>query len=151
MNGDYLAARTQQMVLTGAFGSYKETQTLTFSATSADQTVFTVTGDIIAQVICVVGTSCFSGGGCEVSLGTAEDVDAMIPVTEVGLLAQREIWHDGSPDSEVEALDVMRSYIISDSNDIVLDVEAGQEIDSGELIFYAFWTPLSSDGNVVPA
>jgi len=149
--GDITLNRTQQMILTGAFGSYRAEQELTFSATSTDQTVFTVTGDIIAQVTCVVGASCFSAGGCEVSLGIADDPDAMIAATEVGLLAQREIWHDATPDSEIEALDTMRSYIITDGNDIMLDVEAGQQIDSGSLIFYAFWTPLSSGGNLVSA
>ncbi|MBA7689876.1 hypothetical protein ES703_98395 [subsurface metagenome] len=83
------------------------------------------------------------------SVGIATAVDAIIPVTDITLLAAQEIWHDATPDSEIEALETMREHIISDGNDITLNSDAAD--NSGAITFYCFWTALSSGATVVAA
>ncbi len=130
-----------------AFGWRLATDAETFSNTTGTQTLFTVTGDVIVKVIAVCTTNCASAGACNVEVGIAGSTGTIIATTDVTLLADREIWHDATPDSEIEALSVMSETIISDSNNIILTLSA--QIDSGAISFYCMWTPLSYDGNVI--
>ena len=125
------------------------TKAITFTALAAAADLFTVTGDVIVRIIAVVKTNCASAGGCNAEIGIAADTDAIIPTTDVTLLAAQEIWHDATPDSEIEALVTFREYIITDGNDIIITPSA--QIDSGALLFYCFWTALSSGATVVAA
>lgn len=133
----------------GGLGSGKVTKALTFANNNGQVNLFTVTGDVIVRIIAVVKTNCATGTACNVSVGTAALVDAIIPVTDITTLAAQEIWHDATPDSEIEALGTMREYIVSDGNDITLNSSAGD--NSGAITFYCFWTALSSGATVVAA
>lgn len=134
---------------TGGFGGAQADKTYTFSNTAAGSyALFTVTGDVVVRVIPVCTTDLTSAAAASVSLGTTTDDEAMIADTLATAIIAREIWHDTIPDSEIEALSVSRDYIITDGNDIRIDLTA--QIDTGAIIFYCIWTPLSSDGDVVP-
>ena len=138
----------QRLLNTGGLGVGLVTKELTFADQTGQVNLFTVTGDVIVRLVAVVKTNCASGG-CNVSVGTADIVDAMIPVTDITLLVAQEIWHDATPDKEIEALSTLREYIISDGNDITLNSSAAD--NSGAVTFYCFWTPLSSGATVVAA
>jgi len=133
----------------GGLGAGLVTKALTFANQTGQVSLFTVTGDVIMRLVAVVKTGCATGTACNVSVGIAADVDAIIPVTDITLLAAQEIWHDATPDSEIEALITLREYIISDGNDITLNSSAAD--NSGAITFYCFWTALSSGATVVAA
>ena len=132
-----------------AFGKELVTKTMTFSNTTGAQTLFTVTGHVIVRVVSVCTTACASAGACNVEIGTAASTAAITAQTDVTLLAAEEIWHDATPDAEIEAMSVLSDHIITDGNDIILTLSA--QVDSGVVAFYCIWTPLSSDANVVAA
>ena len=125
-------------------------QDITFSNEGAgDVTVFTVTGDVIVKIIPVVITDLTSAAGANISLGVEGIDDAFIVNSLSTNLDARGIWVDQTPDNEVEPMDRMRNYIITDGNNIILNLDA--QIDTGVIRFYCFWTPLSSNGKVVNA
>ncbi len=122
---------------------------ITFTDLAVAADLFTVTGDAIVRIIAVVKTNCASAGACNAEVGIAGDTDAILPTTDVTLLAAQEIWHDATPGSEIEALVTFREYIITNDNDIIITPSA--QIDSGAVTFYCFWTALSSGATVVAA
>ena len=133
----------------GTFGDGSVTKAITFTNLVAAADLFTVTGDVIVRIIAVVKTNCASAGACNAEVGIAADTDAILPATDVTLLAAQEIWHNATPDSEIEALVTFREYIITDGNDIIITPSA--QIDSGAISFYCFFTSLSSGATVVAA
>jgi len=134
---------------TGGFGGRKVQKDITFSNLNTTATLFNVSGDVIVRVIGVCTTNLESSGGSNAEVGILADPDAILPTTDVTLLEVREIWHDATPDSEIEALSVMREYIITDGNNIIITPSA--QIDSGAISFYCFWTPLGSTSDVSSA
>ena len=130
-------------------GQNRVIKTLTFSNDTGQVNLFTVTGDVIVQIVPVCTTNVASAAAGNITLGVVGDLDAMIATTLATNLDAREIWIDASPDSEVEALSTIRAYIISDGNDIQLDLDA--QVDSGVIEFYCFWTALSDGASVVAA
>lgn len=131
------------------FGGRLVTRTLTWFDNAGQIPIFTVTGDVIVRIVAVVNSNCGSTGGCNASVGIAGDVDAIIPVTDITLLVAKEIWHDATPDSEIEALNTIKEYIITDGNDITVNSSAAD--NSGAIHFSCFWTALSSGASVVSA
>ena len=110
--------------------------------------LFTVTGDVIVRLVAVCSEAVTSAAAANVQVGIGGGAE-IIAVTVATLLGVREIWHDGTPDSEIELLTTSPEFIISDGNDIQLTLSA--QVDDGTLVFYLFWTPLSADGLVVVA
>jgi len=132
--------------LTEALGMHRLEKTVEFSGGSDPITLFTVTGDVIVRIIPICKDDIQSTEAPNISLGVEGDADAMISDTVAEDLATDEIWIDVSPDSKVEAADAIRAYIISGGNDVILTPD--DKIDSGEIVFYCFWSPLSTDGEV---
>jgi len=112
-------------------------------------TLFTVTGEVIVRVFAVcmvaVGTTAYD----VLSVGIGGSTAAIIPETAGNLLVAREIWHDATPDAEIEEASVAKEYIISNGNDILLT--APGICYPGQINFVCFWKPLSTDGAVVAA
>ena len=134
----------------GCLGKTIARKTVTFSNTTGTVNLFTVTGDVLVKIVAVCTTNVASAAAANVEVGIAGSTGSIIPTTLSTDLADREIWHDNSPDSEIEAFsDASREYIISDGNDVVLTLSA--QVDSGALNFYCIYTPLSTDGAVVSA
>ena len=120
---------------------------LTFSNDSGTLTLFTVIGDVIVWMIPVIVTDVTSAALANIRLGVVGNTDAMIVDSQAVDLDARGIWVDQTPDNEIEPLDRIRSYIITDGNNIVLTLDA--QVDAGAIRFYLYWVPLSNDGNVV--
>lgn len=119
---------------------------------SGDPTdLFTVTGDVIVKVIavCTVNLAFDANATIEVGIGGGLEIITTTDLT-VQALSAREIWHDATPDAEIEAWSVQKDFIITDGNDIQLDC-AVADVNTGAITFYCFWFPLSSDGLVVAA
>ena len=136
------------------------TKTLTFAGGSANAigdhdgsgdpaTLFTVTGQVAVSVIAVCTTDLTfdANATIEVGIGGGSQIIATSDQTVSALIA-REIWHDTTPDAEIELLSVAGEFIITDGNDITLDC-AVANVTGGVIEFYCLWYPLSSDGNVV--
>ncbi len=133
----------------GGIGSGIVRKTVTFANTGVDVDLFTVTGDVIVRLVAVCGTNVASAGGA--NIGVDANGVALIADTDCTLLLAGEIWHDATPDAEVEAIAVLKEFIIADGNDIVLDIENAKQVDSGVINFYCIWTALSSNGAVAAA
>ena len=120
---------------------------LTFSNDSGTLALFTVTGDVIVWIIPVITTDLTSAALADVRLGVVGNTDAMIVDSQAVDLDARGIWVDQTPDNEIEPIDRVRSFIITDGNNIILTLDG--QVDAGAIRFYLFWAPLSNDGNVV--
>lgn len=144
-----VTALTAAFMLAGGLGYQVVRKTVTFNNTVGTVSLFTVTGDVIVRVIGVVKTGCASALGCNASVGIAGATANIIALTDITLMAAEEIWHDVTPDSEIENLTVLQERIISDGNDIILTLSA--QADSGAIAFYCLYTPLSANGLVVAA
>lgn len=134
-------------IAAGGLGSQLTRATVTFANTAGAVTAFTVTGDVIVRVLAVCKTPCASALGCNAELGVASDTDAILPTTDITLLAASEIWHDAAPDSDIETLaTAAKEFTIVGGADIILTLSA--QADSGAIAFYCLWTALSTDGAV---
>ena len=133
----------------GGIGGAIARKTVTFLNTDADVDLFTVTGTVFIKLVAVCTTNVASAAGCTIGIDAGTVV--IIPDTDCTLLAAGEIWHDATPDASVELLSIMKEFIISNGVDIAIDVETAKQVDSGVVEFYCIYSPLSSDGAVVPA
>ncbi len=107
--------------------------------------LFTVTGSVIVRVVGICKTGLV--GGQNIEVGIAGQTDAIIATTLDTDLDADDIWHDASPDSEIEVLSTIREYIITDGNDILITSDGA--VTSGDLIFLCFWQPLEGGSTVV--
>jgi len=126
-----------------------EVKTLTFSNDTGTVSLFTVTGAVRVRVVGHCTTNVASAAAANIEMGVSGDTDAMIASTLATDIDANEWWHDASPDSNIEATDVFRDYIICNGDDVILTLDA--QVDSGVIAFYAYWMPLSSDGAVAAA
>ncbi len=116
---------------------------------SSAQDIFTVTGDVIIKIIAICKTDVASAAAGNIEVGTSADTDLCVATTVGTAVDANEIWHDATPDAAQELLSTSKDVIISNGADIILTPSA--LIDGGNITFYAYWTPLSTDGNVVAA
>lgn len=131
----------------GRLGAAKLQKDLTFSNDTGTVNLFTVTGDVIVNIIPVITTDVVPNTTANIRLGIIGNTDAMIVDSDADDLDARGIWVDQTPDFEIESTERMRGYIITGGNDIILTLSA--QINSGAIRFYNYWTPLSDDGLVV--
>lgn len=133
-------------------GAHLVRRTLTFEGQTAGAiNLFMCQGTNVVRIVCVCTASLSVTGAPTVEVGVSGASAAIIAQTTASLLAEGEIWHDNSPDATIEALSTMRDFISADSNSIALTIGGITSIDEGELQFTCYWTPVSADGNVVPA
>jgi len=144
-----VTALTAAFMLAGGLGYQMVRKAVVFNNTVGVVDLFTVTGDVIVRIVGVVKTGCASALGCNASVGIAGAAVNIIALTDITLMAAEEIWHDNTPDSEIENLSVLQERIISDGNDVILTLSA--QADSGAITFYCLYTPLSANGLVVAA
>lgn len=133
----------------GWLGSAKLQKNVTFVNTSGTVDLFTITGDAIVQIIPIITTTLVPDTTANVKLGVVGNTDAMIVDSVSTDLVARGIWVDQTPDNEIESTERMRSYIITDGNDVVLTLSA--QVNSGAITFYCYWTPLSTGTSVLVA
>jgi hypothetical protein len=118
----------------------------------AAYTIFTITGDVLMQTFGICDVALTSGGAATIELGVAGNTAILIAQTTATALIANEIWHDATPTTTVEQLDVMgsREFVIANGQDAILTI-GGADLTAGDIDFYALWTPLSADGLVVAA
>lgn len=123
-----------------------------FDGTGNPVTLFTVTGDVVCKFLAVCSVNLAFAANATIEVGTAASTAAIIAQTNLTTqaLAAREIWHDATPDAEIEASSVMKEVVISDGNDVILTVGTAN-VNTGSIVFYCMWYPLSTDGDVVAA
>lgn len=117
--------------------------------------LFTVTG----VVKCIVVGKCTTNlaGGATLEVGITGATAIFMPQTTDTDIDAGDIWlNNATPvtyyivgESEAAA-DNLPIYMLN-GNDIILTVTGGTNTTSGVVEFYCYWTPISSDGNVVAA
>lgn len=136
--------------------AYRVLKTAAFTAGAGTGDVgtfalFTVTGDVIVRIVGHVTETVVEGvGGGTIEVGITGATATIIAQAVATTLDVGEIWHDATPDIDIEALSVLADFILVGGPDIFATI-AGQNITDGTVVFYCFWTPLSSDGLVVAA
>jgi tetrahydromethanopterin S-methyltransferase subunit B len=140
---------TDGLSAAGALGTNVVRKTVTFSNTAADVNLFTVTGAVIAKIVAICDTNVESAAGC--NIGVDAGSTAIIADTDCTAIEAGDIWHDASPDSVVEAITVLKEYIIANGTTILLDVEGAKQVDSGVITFVCYYTAVSSNGAVAAA
>ena len=141
---------------TTGLATYRTSKTAEFTVGAGTGSVgtfalFTVTGQVIVRVVAVCTDTLVEGvGGGTIEIGITADTATIIAQTVSTAVAVNEIWHDATPDADIELLSVMGDFIIVNGMDIFATI-AGQNITDGTVVFYCFWTPLSADGAVVAA
>ena len=138
------------------------TKTLTFAGgtpnavgdhdgTGDPANLFTVTGDVIVKLIavCTADLTFDANATIEVGIAGGSEIIATTDLT-VSALTARELWNDTTPTLEIELLSTSKDYIITDGNDIQLDCGVAN-VTGGTIVFYCYWTPLSTDGDIVAA
>ena len=116
-------------------------------------TLFTVTGLVKCIVIGKCTTSC-AGAGSTDEIGITGATNIFMPVTTMTSLDAGHIWlNNATPatyfivgESEAAA-DNLPIYTLN-GNDIIMTTKTANT-DSGVVELYCYWTPISSDGNVV--
>lgn len=140
----------------GGFGRQLVTKTAEFSdgagtGQAGTFALFTVTGDVIARVVAVCTDTLVEGvGGGTIEVGVTGSTAVIIAQTTATDIDVTDIWHAAVPATDIAALTVMSDHIIAAGLDIFATIGA-QTITDGTIAFYCFWTPLSSDGNIVAA
>ena len=109
-------------------------------------TLFTVTGLVAVRVFGVVSGVDLTGLG-KLEVGIAANTAALLAQTTGTDLDVGEIWIDNAP-ATVEGLPGF-SILKSDMN--IIQTIGTDTITAGTITYYAFWVPLSDDGNVVAA
>lgn len=115
---------------------------------------FTVTGDVMVRVVGVVGAVGITStsGTTTLALGTTESTGGIIAASTVNgtQFDATDVWVDSSPANDVEVMASAAWNIIGGGADIVL-TRSADDLTAGSLTLYCWWTPLSSNGDVVAA
>lgn len=133
------------------YGRYvARTAAITFDAGTtgsiAQHTLFTVTGQVQAVVVAYCSDDVTGGGGATISVGTANVVDGLQPVTGFDALDTGMIWAGNNTPSECEAETGNRGAFVA--ADITCDI-LNATFTGGVVQWFCFWTPLSADATVV--
>jgi len=118
-----------------------------YDGTGNPQTLFTVTGVVAARVFGLC-TTLLAGASATLEVGTAKSTAGLIAQTTATDIDADEIWHDATPDSDVELLTVSAQKIVA--NDIIATA-ATANITAGVIQYFCVWYPISADGKVVAA
>jgi hypothetical protein len=115
--------------------------------------IFTVTGDVMVRVIGVCETSVTDAAGASrLQVGVTGATTALLAQITGPDLVAGEIWHDATPTTEIEKIDISGSHtaVITGGQDIVMEI-SGAAVTAGLINFYCYFMPLSADGDVVAA
>lgn len=113
-------------------------------------TLFNVTGEVVARIIAVCTVNLASAGGGTLQVGTVVDPDAFIAATTATDIDAGELWHDATPDNNVEALTVAPEKIIVGGADIV-ESTGTADITAGNIKYICLWRPLTPGSAVKSA
>lgn len=111
--------------------------------------LFTVTGEVLVKLFAVCTTN-VAGATATIAVSTAGGSATLIASTTATNLAAGEIYHDATPDAQVELSSVLTEKVIVNGAAIIATVGTAA-ITGGVLKFICVWKPLSANGNVVAA
>lgn len=111
-------------------------------------TIFTVTGDVLVDVIGICKTTLVGAATLEVGVTNAT-ASLLAQIADATTLAVNEMWGPDASPSLAEAY-TPTMHGIGGGLDIIGTVGT-TDITAGVIDFYCFWRPLSSDGLVVAA
>jgi len=154
-----VAKHTGNNLMNNDFPKYKSLEkTVTFDGGTEDAigdidgdnnplTLFSVTGLVEVSIFAVCSTN-LAGSSATVEIGTAGSTAGLIAQTTATDIDAGEIWHDNSPDNDIEATSVIGRNLVYD--DIILTATTAN-VTAGVIKFVIRWSPITSDGNVVVA
>lgn len=111
--------------------------------------LFTVTGTILLKLYAICSES-LAGASATIAVGTANNATDLIAQATATDIDEHDIWHDNSPDKDIESSSVVSQKIVSNGNNLIATIGTA-DITDGTIKFIAEWTPLSSDGNLTAA
>ena len=117
--------------------------------TNAAYKLFNVTGDVIIRLfgVCTVD---LAGATATLSVGTTLSTANIIALTTGTDLDVGDLWHDATPDNNVEATSVAAERLLVNGADIYETV-ATASLTAGNIYYMCGWYPLSYDGAVEAA
>jgi len=124
-----------------------KTIVLSLAAVPVTETLFTVTGEVEVIVIGYIDVAVTSGGALTLECGIAGATAGLIAQTAVAALAIDLLWIDATPAVLVSK---PATKIIANGADIA-HIIAAVAATAGQITYYCWWRPLSSDGNLVTA
>lgn len=119
-----------------------------YDGTGDPFTIFTVTGDVLVDVLGVCKTTLV--GGATLEVGVTDATAALLAqIADATTLVANEIW---LPDGTVSLAEAYTPSLhgIGGGLDIIGSIGTAN-ITAGVIDFYCFWRPLSDDGNVEAA
>jgi hypothetical protein len=117
--------------------------------TGASLKLFDVTGDVMVRIFGVVTTD-LAGASAQISVGTTLSAANLIALTTGTDLDAGELWHDATPDNNVELATVAPDKIIVNGADIY-EKTATASLTGGQIYYICLWRPLSAGASVVSA
>jgi hypothetical protein len=109
--------------------------------------LYTVTGSVWVLVVGYCTADLTVSDGATIEVGISGVTAALIAQTTASLIDNGEIWFDNSP-AAIEPQTSLGGAFVAGGADIIGTV-ATANVTGGTLNFACFWTPLSTDGNVV--
>jgi len=113
-------------------------------------TLFTVNGLVVIRLFAYCTTS-LVGNNATLTVGTADDPDALLVSTTGTDIDKGEIWHDASPDIDIEASTVATEYIMCGTDSNIIQTVGTANITAGAINYVCCWYPISDDGKVEAA
>jgi len=119
--------------------------TLGLGAVPVTETLFTVTGEVEVTVIGYIDVAPTSIGALTLEVGVAGATAGLIAQTGKAVLLIDLLWIDATP---AVLITKPSNKVIANGADIIHTI-AGADATAGQITYYCWWRPLSSDGNVV--
>ncbi len=123
--------------------------TLTFASTSGTVTVFTITGRVwIRRLTAFCTVNVVENGAVDgIVLGGATDTNGLIETVNPSLLLANLWWFDATPTGGLVIPNALQQDKLTDE-DVIATIAGGTDLTSGELVFDAFYYPLTSNGQL---
>lgn len=121
--------------------------TLSTAAVPVTEALFAVTGEVELYVVGYIDTAVTSGGALTLEVGILGATAGLIAQTAVGNLLIDLLWIDATP---AVLISKPSEKIIANGADISHIIKTAAAT-AGSIIYYVWWRPLSSDGEVVAA
>jgi len=121
------------------------------TGSQAAYTVFTVTGNVLIHAFLGVCETACEGATATIEVGVSGNTAALIAQSTATELIANELWHDASPTTTLEQLDLTgRSFAVSNGQDVIMTIGTA-DLTAGKINFYCLWLPLSASASVVAA
>lgn len=121
-----------------------------FNGTGNPATLFTVTGDVLVQLVSICKVSLI--GAATLGLGVSDQpqgLGANLADTSTFLI---KMYLGGGSVNYVGTYDntSIESFVLGGSQDIIQTIGTA-DITAGQIVYYCFWRPISVDGDVSAA